>query len=277
VIAAGFALAVVSAVFIGGGYALQHSTASHLPALTLRRPLWSLASLFRSRRWAIGFFGGIAGWALYVEALRLAPLSLVQAASAGGIGVLALGGGRLLRSERIGVGAALAGLVVLALSLGSHPPTSRGDVVPVAAWMGASLLAAGVLARLSPRAAGLGTAAGLLYAAGDVGTKAAVGGGGRLLFVPALLACHGLAFVCMQLAFQRGSKLASAGLAVLWTNALPIAAGMALFAETLPGGIRGGLRIAAFGLVLVGAVALSRRVEPAPDGGSHSGPVLQYH
>ena len=62
----------------------------------------------------------------------------------------------------------------------------------------------------------------------------------------------------MQLAFQRGSRLSSAGLAVLWTNALPIAAGMALFSETLPGGARGALRVVAFGLVLAGAFALSR-------------------
>jgi hypothetical protein len=261
VIAVGFALAVLSAVGISGGYALQHSTASRLPKLELRRPLRSLASLFRSRRWAIGFFGGIAGWALYVEGLRLAPLSLVQAASAGGIGLLAFGGGKLQPSERIGVGAALGGLVLLAVSLGSHAATSRGEVVPVAVWIAASIAVAGALARLAPGAAGFGTAAGLLYAAGDVGTKAAVGGGGRLLFVPVLLACHGLAFVCMQLAFQRGGRLASAGLVVLWTNAVPIAAGMAIFAEALPGGFRGGLRVAAFALVLLAAVALSRRVQ----------------
>ncbi|HEY2541416.1 MAG TPA: hypothetical protein VGH92_00035, partial [Gaiellaceae bacterium] len=118
---------------------------------------------------------------------------------------------------------------------------------------------AGLVARLRPTAAGLGTAAGVLYAAGDVATKAAVGGGARLAFVPVLLTCHGLAFVCLQLAFQRGGKLASAGLAVLWTNALPIAAGTVLFAESLPGGMRADLRIAAFALVLVGAVALSQR------------------
>ena len=63
----------------------------------------------------------------------------------------------------------------------------------------------------------------------------------------------------MQLAFQRGGRLASAGLAVLWTNALPIAAGMLLFGEALPGGWRGAARIAAFALVVVGAAALSRR------------------
>ena len=105
----------------------------------------------------------------------------------------------------------------------------------------------------------------MLYAAGDVGTKAAVSGGGRLLFVPAILACHGLAFVCMQLAFQRGGRLATAGLAVLWTNALPILAGTLLFAESIPGGWRGSACIDAFALVLVGAVALSRQVEsPEP-------------
>jgi hypothetical protein len=97
-----------------------------------------------------------------------------------------------------------------------------------------------------------------MYAAGDVGTKAAVSGGARLAFVPVLLVCHGLAFVALQLGFQRGSALATAGLASLWTNALPIAAGTLLFAESLPDGARGVARIAAFVCVLIGAVALAR-------------------
>jgi hypothetical protein len=66
----------------------------------------------------------------------------------------------------------------------------------------------------------------------------------------------------MQLAFQRGGRLATAGLAVLWTNALPIVAGTALFAEALPGGWRGAARIGAFALVLVGAVGLGSAAEP---------------
>lgn len=254
---AGLALAVVSAVAIAGGYALQHSSASALPPLSLRRPLRSLALLFGSGRWTVGFFAGIGGWVLYVAALRLAPLSLVQAASAGGIGVLALGA-RLRGTEALGVAAALGGLVLLGLSVVAHPHSGGGSVVGVAVWVGASAGAAGLLAGRST-AASLGTAAGVLYAAGDVATKAAVGGGARLAFVPVLLACHGAAFLCLQLAFQRGGRLASAGLAVLWTNALPIVAGTALFAEGLPPGARGGLRLAAFALVLAGAVAIGRR------------------
>jgi hypothetical protein len=275
VIALGLVLAVASAVAINGGYALQHGAASALPPLSLRRPVRSLAALFGNRRWMAGFVAGIAGWGMYVAALALAPLSLVQAAAAGGIAVLAIGGGRLAPAERVGVTAALCGLALLGLSLGSHPSTNHGTATSVAVWMIASAAAAALVTRVLPQAAGLGTAAGILYAAGDVGTKAALAGGARLFFVPALLACHGLAFVCMQLAFQRGGRLASAGLAVLWTNALPIAAGMLLFGEALPGGWRGAARIAAFALVVVGAVALSRREAGAQDlsGGLTSGPA----
>lgn len=263
-IVAGLLLAVVSTVAINGGYALQHASASLLPALSVSRPIRSFRSLAGNRRWVAGFLAGIGGWMLYVVALRIAPISLVQAASAGGIVVLAVGGGRLRGPERIGVAAAVAGLALLALSLGTHPAAGRASSGSVVAWLAGSLAVAALAARALPPGAGLGTAAGVLYAAGDVGTKAAVVGGRGLFFVPAVLGAHGLAFICMQLAFQRGPRLATAGLAVLWTNALPILAGILLFAEGLPGGWRGEARAAAFALVLVGAVALSR---PAPDAG----------
>jgi len=263
VIALGLGLALVGAVLIDGGYALQHASASRLPRLTLRRPLHSLLLLLRSGRWSLGFFGGLVGWALYVAALKLAPLSLVQAVSATGVAVLALGLGRLARSELVGIGAALVGLALLGLSLGSHVSGSSGSAVAVTVWVAASLLFAGLVAAFRRSGAALGAAAGVLYAAGDVATKAAVGAGPRLGFVPVLLACHGLAFVFLQLSFQRGSRLATAGLAVLCTNALPIVAGMALFDETPPPGAQGVARLVAFALVVVGAVALSRPV-PAP-------------
>jgi hypothetical protein len=123
----------------------------------------------------------------------------------------------------------------------------------------AAALVAGPVARVLAGGAGLGIAAGVLYAAGDVGTKAAVVGGARLAFVPALLACHGLAFVALQLGFQRGGALATAGMATLWTNALPIAAGSVLFSESVPAGLRGVARVAAFACVVAGAAVLARR------------------
>jgi hypothetical protein len=265
VIALGLLPAVAGAAAINGGYALQHGAAAALPPLSVS--LRSLLALFRNRRWSAGFLGGIAGWVLYVAALKLAPLSLVQAASAAGIAVLAFGAGRLHRGERVGLAAAMFGLLLLGLSLGAHAASGRGTVPTVVTWLVASAAAAALAAWLLPRGAGFGTAAGVLYAAGDVATKAAVEG--RLWFVPVLLACHGLAFVALQLAFQRGRRLTTAGLAVLWTNALPIVAGMVLFGEAWGGPAR----VAAFALVLIGAVALSR-VEPGSSPRPPSQPSL---
>jgi hypothetical protein len=267
-VALGLVLALASSAALNWGYLAQHAAASSLPPLTLRHPLRSLLSLFSNVRWAVGFFAGIGGWVLYVAALALAPLSLVQACSAAGIGLLALlvnrgHSTRLRRREWVAVWVSMGGLVLLGLSLAGG--STAGHVtswVPVAAWIAISVVAAGVAAGpasvVLASGAGLGIAAGVLYAAGDVGTKAAVHGHGYLLFVPVLLACHGLAFVALQLGFQRGGALATAGLAVLLTNALPIGAGVVLFHESLPGGAFGVLRVMAFACVVAGAALLAQ-------------------
>jgi Putative esterase len=262
-LAGGLVLALASACALNWSYYVQHGAAAALPPLSLRRPLRSLAALFGSRRWLVGFWTGIGGWVLYVVALTLAPLSLVQACAAGGLAVLAALAGVRSRRERLAVATSIAGLALLAISLaGDVRPSQHANLREAAIWMLASVALAGLAARpaagLITRAAGLGMAAGILYAAGDVGTKAAVSGGFHPAFVPALLACHGLAFVALQLGFQRGGALTTAGLATLWTNALPIAAGMFVFGDPLPGGALGVARVAAFAAVVVGAALLSR-------------------
>jgi len=266
-LAGGLVLALASACALNWSYYVQHGAAASLPPLSLRRPLRSLAALFGNRRWLVGFWTGIGGWVLYVVALTLAPLSLVQACAAGGLAGLAALAGVRSRRERFAVATSVAGLVLLAISLaGDVRPSHHANLRDAAVWMIVSValaaLAAGPAANLVTRAAGLGMAAGILYAAGDVGTKAAVSGGFHPAFVPALLACHGLAFVALQLGFQRGGALTTAGLATLWTNALPIAAGMFVFGDPLPGGGLGVARVLAFAAVVVGAALLTR---PAAD------------
>jgi len=266
---AGLALALVSSAALNWSYLVQHGAAAELPPLRLRHPVRSLRSLFSDLTWVIGFVTGIGGWVLYVTALWLAPLSLVQATSAGGIGLLALlvqrrSGERLPRRDWIAVGVAVAGLVLLGISLaGGSSAGGTPSWLQIGGWMMVSVvvaaLAAGSAAHLLAAGAGLGIAAGVLYGAGDVGTKAAVQGHVWLLLVPALLVCHGLAFVALQLGFQRGGALATAGVASLLTNALPIAAGVVIFHEALPGGILGVTRALAFALVVIGAALLSRQ------------------
>lgn len=280
--AAGLALAAASTAFLNWGFFEQHRAASAgMSALSLRHPLASLRALFRSPRWLTGFAVGLAGWGLYVAALRLAPLSLVQAVSAGGVGLLAflvstVGRVRLRRREWAGVALCTGGLLLLGISLaGGSGPDGHARWTLVAAWIGGSVavatLFAGPLRLALTAGAGLGVAAGLLYAAGDVATKAAVAGGAvSVLFVLVLLACHGGAFVALQLSFQRGGAIATIGVATLFTNALPIAAGMLLYRDRLPRGGLGGARLAAFTAVVVGAAVLGRGERPAggaPDSG----------
>ncbi len=267
-LAAGLLLALVSAAALNYGFYLQHTASGELPALSLRHPAASLAALFTSGRWVAGFAGGLAGWALYIVALGLAPISLVQAASAGGVGLLALlvraGGARLPARDTMAVIASVLGLLLLGLSLAGG--VSHGALPgwgPPLAWIVGSALAAAVAAgpagALLRPGAGLAVAAGLLYAAGDVSTKAAVSGISPVIAFAVLLpACHGLAFVCLQLAFQRGPALATAGVSTLLTNLLPILAGLTVFAEHMPGGLAGVLRGAGFACVVLGAALLAR-------------------
>jgi uncharacterized membrane protein len=264
----GLTLAFVTAVAFNWSWVAQHTITSQLPKLTVRNGWKSLGILFGDRRWRFAFLVGLVGWALYIVALRLAPLSLVQAVSAGGLGLLAIlaqraEGTPLPRREWAGVGLAVLGLVFLSVSLAGGSSDSRaGNWIFVAVWFVASLVAVAVaigpVARLLAPGAGWGIAAGLTYAAADVGTKEAVHGGALLLFIVPVWACHGLAFCLIQLAFQRGRALATAGLSSFCTNALPIVGGIAIFHERTPPGALGVMRFAAFGCVVVGAAAVAR-------------------
>ena len=288
-IPAGLLLALGSAAALNWGFFVQHGAAAALPRLEVRRPLRSLGLLLSDRRWLTGFVTGLGGWALYVAALALAPLSLVQAASAGGIGLLALLVRRtsrvaLGRRESAGVWLSVSGLFLLGISLaGASAPGDRPSWAAIALWMGVSAAIAATAAivgrggRMLAAGAGLGLAAGVLYAAGDVATKTAVGGGAALAFVPAILAAHGLAFVALQLGFQRGGALATAGVSTLLTNALPILAGATLFGEGLPGGVLGALRVVAFAAVVAGAVLFTSPRGSPEDGSHRRGPSAVLH
>jgi drug/metabolite transporter (DMT)-like permease len=265
-LAGGLLLSLLSAAALNWGWIAQHGAARDLPALRLREPLRSLRSLFADLSWLAGFVVGIIGWALYVAALALAPLSLVQAVSAGGIALLAAFAHRrgdvLTRVQLGGVVVATVGLVLLAASLAGGATDGRApNAADAAVWLivlvGLAALASSSELRLVAGAS-LGVAAGILYGTGDIATKAATFGGAWLVLAAVVLAAHGAAFVALQFGFQRGGALATAGTATLLTNALPILAGVLLFHERLPGGALGALRIVAFALVVAAAASLAR-------------------
>jgi hypothetical protein len=268
----GLALSLLSAVAVNWAYAREHDAANALPPLSARHPLAAARSLVRSRAWLVGFGAETGGWLLYLAALRLAPLALVQTVGAAGIAVLALiqsGGhpGRLRRREQVAAAVVLVGLVLLGCSLvGTHPAGREPRWEAAAVWLGACVGAAAVLtlARVSlARAVSLGLAAGLLFATGDIAAKLVVYGDAWLLVVVLLIGAYALGSIELQAAFQHGDALTAAGAATLTTNALPIAAGVVLFREGIPGGARGVMQVAAFATLVGGASLLNeRRVKP---------------
>ena len=243
----GLALALISAITVNWAYSREHDAAAAMPTFSPQHPRRFVSLLLGDRRWLSGFGAETAGWLVYVAALRIAPLSLVQAVCASGIAVLAFASahghpGRLARHERLAVLIAVTGLLLLALSLvdthqADHPP----GWAPVLLWLGGSTAAAILLARFGAglaRGPSLGLAAGLLFAGGDISAKLVVYGGIWLVAVSSLIACYALGTSVLQGAFQHGDALTGAGLATLATNAVPIAAGFVVFGEQLPGGAR---------------------------------------
>ena len=273
----GLTVAFASALVTNTAYSLEHDAAAVLPPLSPRRPLRSVKLLLGDRRWLLAFGAETAGWLMYVAALRLAPLSLVQAIAASGVAVLAFATARghpsrLARREQVAVVLAIAGLMLLAFSLvdtteSDQRPAVAGVVIWLAACGGGAVLLIAIPTRFA-RAASLGLAAGLLFADGDISAKLAGYGGLWLVALATLIVAYAVGTSVLQWAYQRGDALTAAGLATMATNAVPIAAGFVLFGETLPHGMRAMLQVAAFACLVSSAVALGRQQAPQATGRS---------
>jgi hypothetical protein len=265
---AGLLLAFASAVVINLAYLQEHRAAAALPALSIRRPLQSIRLLLGDRSWLIGFAMESVGFLLYVAALALAPLSLVQSIAAGGIGVLAFASARLAkrrlaRVEIAGVLLSVLGLAALAVSLvGGKAKEGGGEIGPILLWLGVTAAVAVVFVVVGRRRWGAavanGVAGGLFFSIGDISTKLATQGGARTAFAVLLLLGYFAGTGLLQLGYQAGAALTVAGLATLLTNALPIAAGMVVLDEPVPTGWLGAIRLVAFAAVVIGGVLLAR-------------------
>jgi hypothetical protein len=258
----GLLLALASALVTNTAYTLEHDAAASLPPLSPRRPLQSATLLVSNRRWVLAFAAESAGWLMYVAALRLAPLALVQAVVASGVAVLAIATSRghpsrLAGQERYAVALALAGLVMLALSLAGVQPSDHRPAVPaIVIWLAACAGGAALLISIHwrfARAASLGLATGLLFADGDISAKLVGYGGFWLIALLPLIAAYAAGTSILQSAYQAGD---AAGTATMVTNAVPILASFVIFGETLPSGFGAVLQIAAFGALVASAVLL---------------------
>jgi hypothetical protein len=295
---AGLALAFVSALLTQLGFLLRHRGAVEAPDVDVRHPLRSIAGLFGSRWWTIGYAVAAVAYAFHVGALAIAPLSLVQAVLAGGLVLLAVLAERMFgfglgKREWAGVVLAACGLAFLALT--DKAPAGQESAEYSLAGLIAfevALVGLGVLLIVSCRGADrdrgrlgvyLAIAAGLLFTVSHVATKAIAhhsdGGPLAVLATPfpyVVVACGVVAFFASARSLQIGDGVVVIAVTSIAGNASSMPAGVVVFGDPLGSDALTVIsRLAAFVVVIVAAALIpapSRAGERAREAGQSASP-----
>lgn len=251
----GILLALACAVATNVGFLYKHRGACAAPTVDMRRPLYSAASLFRSRLFAIGMLIAAVAWIFHVAAMSLAPLSLVQAVLAGGVVLLAvmaekMFGLRIGRKQWLGLGLTAFGLMLLGVTLpAEHGAHSRFSVPGMIAFE-AALVVAGTLLIMGPRIGAprqhhgymLGAAAGILFGVSDVTIKAISGligaSGPAGLLTPwtlLTLAASIAAFYASAKGLQDGDPIPVIAITGTAANVAGIVGGIIVFGDPMAG------------------------------------------
>lgn len=292
---AGLLLSILSAAAMAAGNLLEKRAVDALAAFSARRAGRMLKALVSSRLWLAGFVVSLVGLAFQVVAFALAPLVVVQSANGAGL-VLVVLGSRFVFRERLsgreqgGLGAIVAGVVLVGASLGASSSVGRTGAVSTVLLVAAvsGLAGIGVLLAASRSnwldlGLAYGCSSGLLYGVGALGSKGAstfVARDGVLASIPHLVVSpYPYLFLAASLAgllsFQTGLQRARIGVVApvsgVVSSSYAVAVGMVLFDEPLPHDPAStALRLVGFVAVLFGTALLAA---PGP-GAAASGAAL---
>lgn len=277
----GLLCSLLSALGTNLAFLLKYKGAVAAPDIDMRHPLRSAADLFRSRWWTIGWCVAVVAFGLHVAALTLAPLSIGQAVLAGGLVFLAVLAERFFgfalgRRQWIGIGLVAVSLSLLTLTGGAGGGGARSGYSPagliifeaIAVGLGLLLVVSHQIERIpAQRGVLLGVAAGLGFGVADVAIKALSGdlgnSGIRALLSPwsaIIVSAAIFSFYASARSLQIGEGVAVIAVTSVAANLSTMIAGLAVFGDRLGGNaFIIVVRIAAFGLILVGAALI-----PAP-------------
>lgn len=281
----GIILAVASALLANVAYLCKHRGATMAPKVLFSTPLASGAALFRSKWWAIGFAVAAVAWMCHVAAMALAPLSMVQAVTAGGLALLAIPAQmwfriKLGKREWAGLCLSAAGLAWLAVTADPSQSHSTYSIFGLLAFEGTLVVVGGLLLFSGSQGQNhvrdgvlLGVAAGILAGVGNVSTKALTGGvssDGLLALVSPIslfvIAVGFFAFFALARGLQIGPPIQVIALSSIAANVSAIAGGVLVFGDAIGGDALGiVLRSMAFCAVIAAAALLPapRTQEPA--------------
>jgi drug/metabolite transporter (DMT)-like permease len=268
---------------------MRHRGATEAPDVDIRKPLRTIAALFRKKWWSIGFAVALLAWTLHVTSLKLAPLSLVQAVLASGfvlLGVIAerFFGLKLGRREWVGIGLTTVGLVLLGVTASQTASSNTHSTYKLAAAIAfeGGLVLAGALAMLGhrhPRTRGqaaplLAAGAGLLFTVSHIAIKALtkqihLSDPATLLtpWIPLVLFAFVGAFFASARSLQIGEAVPVIAITSAVSNVTAILGGIVVFNDPLGNNTLSiSLRVAAFALVIIAAALIPGPVRAAEEG-----------
>ena len=249
-----------------------------------------VATYVRDPLWLLGLFFQPLGYSLYLWALEIAPLNIVQTTMSSGVIVfvaiaVCVLGERLTRLEWGAMGAVVVGMILLGISLSPDAESSQSLIDPWVVFY-LSLILVGLsavawFALASPgqpnrRGMALGIVSGLLLGLASIYAKGlalhlAQSPPGQLLryavttpYAPLTLCANMAGFFLLLGAFRGERASIVLALSATLSNVVPILGGMIALGESLPSDPRlATSRLLAFSLTLGGA-ALLLRFDPTP-------------
>ncbi len=275
----GLICALLSALGTNLAFLFKHRGAVAAPGVDMRHPLRSAVDLFRSKWWSLGWAVAAVAFALHVAALTLAPISIGQAVLAGGLVFLAVLAERFFgfdlgRRQWTGIGLVAVSLALLTLTGGDGGEANSGYSLAgmvvfegIAVSVGLIVVLSHLIERIPvQRGVLLGIAAGLGFGISDVAIKALSGdldSGPVGLLSPwsvVIVTAAVFSFYASARSLQIGDGVAVIAVTSVAANLSTILAGLAVFGDRLgTDALVIGVRLAAFGLILVGAALI-----PAP-------------
>ena len=275
----GLGFAALSAFGTNLAFLYKHRGAVAAPDVDMRHPLRSVADLFRSKWWTVGWLVAVAAFLAHVGALSLLPLSTAQAVLSGGFVLLAVlaerfFGFQLGRRQWIGIILVAVSLALLGVTgKESGADTSDYSLTALILFEGGGI-ALGLLLIFSYRIERvraqhgvlLGAAAGLGFGISDVAIKALSddlerGIVGLVSPWSALIVIAAVgSFFASARSLQVGDGVAVIAVTSIAANMSSILAGMVVFGDPLGDDfLVVAARLTAFVLVLLAAALI-----PAP-------------
>ncbi|HVA39325.1 MAG TPA: hypothetical protein VNF49_01570 [Candidatus Binataceae bacterium] len=278
-LAQSLALGLVASLLLAFGLMMMKIRASALPIARGRGTPGAVMAWIRDPLWIGGLAVQAAGYALYVVALAGAPVSMMAVAMQGGIAVfvvlaLVLLGERARLLEWLGIGAFVVAALLLAGSLDAGAVQGPPNVGALAiASVAAVAITLALLVAPAVRRNGAATAiasgialgfAGLytkpladrLAAAPDLAVLATVLLASPYTYLAIVANVAGL--VMLQNSFAMGRGIIAMPLSSAISNVIPIAGGIAVFGERLPGDpLAAAMRAGAFALTIAASAALA--------------------